>query len=97
MFLPLREFLKKRVRSYGIDKKLFRAKISSLWKEVVEKMYGKKISGQTRVLSFQNNILSVGLLDSVFALKVKKAEKKIIAVLNKKLGGEKIKKIFFKT
>jgi hypothetical protein len=97
MFLPLREFLKKRVKLYGIEKKLFRAEISSLWKEVVGKMYGKKISGQTRVLSFQDNILSVGLLNSISASKVKKAEEKIIAILNKRLSGEKIKKIFFKT
>jgi hypothetical protein len=96
MFSPLSEALTKRIKAYGIGKKLLEVKVLNLWKETVENIFNKKVSGLARVLNFRNGVLSIGMFDSYSSQKIKEKKEKIVEILNEKLGGEVIKKINFK-
>ena len=83
----LGEFISKNALSDGIDT----ARIQENWSSIM----GENISAYTKEVSLQQDVLIVKLNSSVLRQELSYGKEKIIEMINKSLGKEKIKDIRF--
>ena len=83
----LGEFILKNALSDGIDT----ARIQENWSSIM----GENISAYTKEVSLQQNVLIVKLSSSVLRQELSYGKEKIVEMINKSLGGNKIQDIRF--
>ena len=83
----LGEFISKNALSDGIDT----ARIQENWSSIM----GKNISAYTKEVSLQQDVLIVKLSSSVLRQELSYGKEKIVEMINKSLGGNKIQDIRF--
>ena len=83
----LGEFILKNALSDGIDT----ARIQENWSSIM----GKNISAYTKEVSLQQDVLIVKLSSSVLRQELSYCKEKIVEMINKSLGGNKIQDIRF--
>ena len=83
----LGEFISKNALSDGIDT----ARIQEKWSS----MMGENISAYTKEVSLQQDVLIVKLSSSVLRQELSYGKEKIVEMINKSLGGNKIQDIRF--
>ena len=83
----LGEFILKNALSDGIDT----ARIQENWSSIM----GENISAYTKEVSLQQDILIVKLSSSVLRQELSYGKEKIVEMINKSLGGNKIQDIRF--
>ena len=83
----LGEFISKNALSDGIDT----ARIQENWSSIM----GENISAYTKELSLQQDVLIVKLSSSVLRQELSYGKEKIVEMINKSLGGNKIQDIRF--
>ena len=83
----LREFISKNALSDGIDT----ARIQENWSSIM----GENISAYTKEVSLQQNVLIVKLSSSVLRQELSYGKEKIVEMVNKSLGKDKIQDIRF--
>ena len=83
----LGEFISKNALSDGIDT----ARIQENWSSIM----GENISAYTKEVSLQQDVLIVKLSSSILRQELRKKKKKIVEMINKSLGGNKIQDIRF--
>ena len=81
------EFILKNALSDGIDT----ARIQENWSSIM----GKNISAYTKEVSLQQDVLIVKLSSSVLRQELSYGKEKIVEMINKSLGGNKIQDIRF--
>jgi len=83
----LGEFISKNSLSDGIDT----ARIQENWSSIM----GENISAYTKEVSLQQDVLIVKLSSSVLRQELSYGKEKIVEMINKSLGGNKIQDIRF--
>ncbi|MEC8211193.1 MAG: DUF721 domain-containing protein [Bacteroidota bacterium] len=83
----LGEFILKNALSDGIDT----ARIQENWSSIM----GENISAYTKEVSLQQNVLIVKLSSSVLRQELSYGKEKIVEMINKSFGGNKIQDIRF--
>ena len=83
----LGEFISKNALSDGIDS----ARIQENWSSIM----GENISAYTKEVSFQQDVLIVKLSSSILRQELSYGKEKIVEMINKSLGGNKIQDIRF--
>lgn len=83
----LGEFILKNALSHGIDT----ARIQENWSSIM----GENISAYTKEVSLQQDVLIVKLSSSVLRQELSYGKEKIVEMINKSLGGNKIQDIRF--
>ena len=83
----LGEFISKNALSDGIDT----ARIQENWSSIM----GENISAYTKEVSLQQNVLIVKLSSSVLRQELSYGKEKIVIMVNKSLGKDKIQDIRF--
>ena len=83
----LGEFILKNALSDGIDT----ARIQENWSSIM----GENISAYTKGVSLQQDVLIVKLSSSVLRQELSYGKEKIVEMINKSLGGNKIQDIRF--
>ena len=83
----LGEFISKNALSDGIDT----ARIQENWSSIM----GENISAYTKEVSLQQNVLIVKLSSSVLRQELSYGKEKIVEMVNKSLGKDKIQDIRF--
>ena len=83
----IEEFISKNALSDGIDT----ARIQENWSSIM----GKNISAYTKEVSLQQDVLIVKLSSSVLRQELSYGKEKIVEMINKSLGGNKIQDIRF--
>ena len=83
----LGEFISKNALSDGIDT----ARIQENWSSIM----GENISAYTKEVSFQQDVLIVKLSSSILRQELSYGKEKIVEMINKSLGGNKIQDIRF--
>ena len=83
----LGEFISKNALSDGIDT----ARIQENWSSIM----GENISVYTKEVSLQQDVLIVKLSSSVLRQELSYGKEKIVEMINKSLGGNKIQDIRF--
>ena len=83
----LGEFISKNALSDGIDT----ARIQENWSSIM----GENISVYTKQVSLQQDVLIVKLSSSVLRQELSYGKEKIVEMINKSLGGNKIQDIRF--
>ena len=83
----LGEFISKNALSDGIDT----ARIQENWSSIM----GENISVYTKEVSLQQDVLIVKLSSSVLRQELSYGKEKIVEIINKSLGGNKIQDIRF--
>ena len=81
------EFILKNALSDGIDT----ARIQENWSSIM----GENISAYTKEVSLQHDVLIVKLSSSVLRQELSYGKEKIVEMINKSLGGNKIQDIRF--
>lgn len=81
------EFILKNALSDGIDT----ARIQENWSSIM----GENISAYTKEVSLQQDVLIVKLSSSVLRQELSYGKEKIVEMINKSLGGNKIQDIRF--
>ena len=81
------EFILKNALSHGIDT----ARIQENWSSIM----GENISAYTKEVSLQQDVLIVKLSSSVLRQELSYGKEKIVEMINKSLGGNKIQDIRF--
>ena len=83
----LGEFILKNALSDGIDT----ARIQENWSSIM----GENISAYTKEVSLQQDVLIVKLSSSILRQELSYGKEKIVEMINKSLGGNKIQDIRF--
>ena len=83
----IEEFISKNTLSDGIDT----ARIQENWSSIM----GENISAYTKEVSLQQNVLIVKLSSSVLRQELSYGKEKIVEMVNKSLGKDKIQDIRF--
>lgn len=83
----LGEFILKNALSHGIDT----ARIQENWSSIM----GENISAYTKEVSLRQDVLIVKLSSSVLRQELSYGKEKIVEMINKSLGGNKIQDIRF--
>ena len=83
----LGEFISKNALSDGIDT----ARIQENWSSIM----GENISAYTKEVSLQQDVLIVKLSSSILRQELSYGKEKIVEMINKSLGGNKIQDIRF--
>ncbi len=83
----LGEFISKNALSDGIDS----ARIQENWSSIM----GENISAYTKEVSLQQDVLIVKLSSSILRQELSYGKEKIVEMINKSLGGNKIQDIRF--
>lgn len=95
MLNPICDYLKKSVNKAGVDKQVQAAQICQFWQVAVSKMFNEGAAKKSQAIRLRNSTLTVAVLNSVLAQEFKFKEGEIIEKLNKKVGGDIVKKIRF--
>ena len=95
MLSSLKNFLDKSINKAGIQKQIEAARVCFLWEEVIREIFNEEAARKSKALKFKNGILTVAVLSSVLAQEFNFKREEIKGEINKKLGGERVKKIRF--
>jgi hypothetical protein len=80
------------IRSMGLEKQYFEAKIINAWPEIA----GKAIASRTKRMYFKNSVLFVELTSSVVRNELMMIRHGLIDALNKYIGQEIVTDIIFR-
>ncbi len=95
MLSPLKNFLNIAANKAGIAKQLEAARACSLWGEIIENIFNEDAAKKSKAIRFRNGTLTVAVLSSTLAQEFNFKEEEIKNEINKKLGGERVKKVRF--
>ena len=88
----IRGVLGRVLRNLGIEKKVKEGRVFRVW----DKEVGKKIATHTHPLKIKRGKLFVAVTDSSWLQELSFLKEKIIKKINKRMGEEVVKDIFFK-
>ncbi len=88
----IKKVLARTLQGLGIEKKVKEGKVFEVWEEAV----GKKVASHTRPQRIKGGRLFVGVSDSAWLQELSFLKENIIKKINKRLGEETVKEIFFK-
>ena len=95
MFQPIGKVIEKRIGEYGFKNKILLVEISEILKIVLGKILDKNNSSRARVISFKKRVLSVKIPNQKICQRVFLEKKKVINLLNERVGENAIKKVVF--
>ena len=88
----IKKVLERALRNLGIEKKVKEGRVFEVW----DKAVGKKIGAHAHPLKIKRGKLFVKVTDSSWLQELSFLKEKIIKKVNKGLGEEVVKEIFFR-
>lgn len=95
MFQPIKEVVRKRIKEYGLKNKILLFEISDISKNVLSEILDENNSSPARVISFKKGVLSLKIPNKKIRQRVSLEKKKVINLLNERIGENAIKKVVF--
>ncbi len=95
MLSPLKNFLNIAANKAGIVKQLEAVKACSLWGKIIENIFNEDAAKKSKAIRFRNGTLTVAVLSSTLSQEFNFKQEEIRSEMNKKMGGEKVRKIRF--
>ncbi len=95
MLTKIKSSINFRINRLGLNREIEAARICQFWEEVIKKRFNQEASEKSKAIRFKNQILTVAVLSSAWALEFQYNQQKIIKEINKKIGKIAVNRINF--
>jgi len=95
MLSTIKSGLKRSINKAGIGKQVDAARVCEFWQEVVGDIFTPEVAHKSHAIRCKNGVMTIAVLNSVFAQEFKFKEGEIIDEINKKMGAIIVNKIRF--